>query len=243
MGTLTAKPMKKARKAQNWNRGSKLALSAMRQDVERAEAGPQVGCEDADQHDRAADQGVDEELDRCVLSPRTAPDPDEEVHRNEEELPEEEEQDVIKGDEDAVHRGLERQHPGEELLLPVGDVPRCDNGQHTDDSGDEEHRVADAVDADVVTHADAGDPVDFLLKLDAWIGGIERSPHAQDQGEGHQGDDQCPLAVDVVVLLGKEQTDDGSQERDEYDERECHSFLTPYYAIDITRTSPAIDTF
>src|SRR5690606_10420105 len=89
------------------------------------------------------------------------------------------------------------------------------------------------VDADVIADTDAGNPVGPLFKLDAGIGGVKGSPHPQDQHQCSQGDNQRPLAVNVVVLLGKEEADDGSQEREEYDERE-HSFLTPYAPL----TSP-----
>ena len=53
----------------------------------------------AEQHEDAAGQRVEEELDGRVLVARAAPDADEEVHRQEHDLPEHVEEEEVERDE------------------------------------------------------------------------------------------------------------------------------------------------
>src|SRR5581483_7973742 len=79
------------------------------EDVERVRVGPEVHPEEAQEHEHAPEQGVEEELDGRVLAVGASPDPDQEVHRDEHELPEDEEQDEVERDERAGHAGLEQE--------------------------------------------------------------------------------------------------------------------------------------
>jgi len=69
-----------------------------------------------DQHQDRADEGVQEELDRRVDPPLAPPHPDQEVHRDEDQLPEDVEEEQVGGEEHADHRGLEDEHEDHELL-------------------------------------------------------------------------------------------------------------------------------
>ena len=90
------------------------------QQVEAVAAGRlavQVGeAEDRDQHQDAARHRVEHELDGGVDALVVAPDPDEEVHRDEHRVPEDVEQEQVERDEDADHRGLESEDEDRELL-------------------------------------------------------------------------------------------------------------------------------
>jgi hypothetical protein len=55
----------------------------------------EVQRQDAEQHDHAADEGVEEELDRRVEPAVAAPDADQEVHRHEHDFPEQEEEQEV----------------------------------------------------------------------------------------------------------------------------------------------------
>jgi hypothetical protein len=67
---------------------------------------PEQG-DDADQHEQAAGQGVDEELDRRVHPPLAAEGADQEVGRDQHGLPEDVEQEQVQAHEDADHGRLE----------------------------------------------------------------------------------------------------------------------------------------
>ncbi len=88
-------------------------------DVERVDAGDAVVVEverqNAEQHDDAADQRVEEELDRRVEPVGAAPDTDQEIHRHQHHFPEQEEQQEIERHERAKHAGL--QHQQEDVVL------------------------------------------------------------------------------------------------------------------------------
>ena len=72
-------------------------------DRERVEPGRLVEDEERDQHQHAARERVEEELHGGVDAPLVAPDPDEEVHRDEHRLPEHVEEEEVERDEDADH--------------------------------------------------------------------------------------------------------------------------------------------
>src|ERR1700736_4383045 len=72
--------------------------------------------EDGDQHREAANDGVDEEFERGVDPAALAPDPDQEVERNQHRLPEDIEEDEVKRQEYAGGRGFQDQEQKDELL-------------------------------------------------------------------------------------------------------------------------------
>ena len=89
----------------------------------------EVEGEDAEQHHHRAGQGVEEELDGGVEAPRAAPDPDEEVHRDEHHLPEHVEEEHVEGAEDAQHPRLQQQQEDVVRAHPLGDRgPRGEDG-------------------------------------------------------------------------------------------------------------------
>ncbi len=116
--------------------------------------------EDADQHQQAAGHGEEEELDRGVDPPLAAPDPDEQVHRDQHDLPEDVEEEEVPGEQRAEHAGGEQQHRGAEgRPVPLDAAarsrgPRSAPGRSP--SSDERHR--DAVHRQVVADAEARDP-------------------------------------------------------------------------------------
>ena len=66
----------------------------------------EVERQDREQHDHRSRQRVDEELDRGVEFPRTAPDADDEVHRHEHDFPENVEEEEVERAERADHARL-----------------------------------------------------------------------------------------------------------------------------------------
>ena len=106
IGTLIENPRKKARNTHHCRLYGMLHRLVLR-DVEAVGARHvvvvEVEREDAEQHHHAADQGVQEELDRRVEAPVAAPDADQEVHRHQHDFPEQEEQQEVERDEGADH--------------------------------------------------------------------------------------------------------------------------------------------
>ena len=73
-------------------------------------------ADDRDQHQHAAGHRVEDELHRGVDALVVAPDADQEIHRDEDEVPEHVEQEDVERAEDAEHRRLEQQHEDREFL-------------------------------------------------------------------------------------------------------------------------------
>ena len=134
-----------------------------------------------EQHEDRAEQRVQEELDRRVLAAaRAPPDRDQEVHRDEHELPEDEEQDEVERDERPGHARRQQQDQREERsrVARLGHpLHRVDDAEERDEERQDEQRQRDAVEADVVPGADRRDPARVDVELHA--GAAEVEPHAR----------------------------------------------------------------
>ncbi len=115
--------------------------------------------EDGDQHQQAAGHGVEEELDRRVDPPLAAPDADQEVHRDQHDLPEDVEEEEVVGDQGAEHAGGEQQHGGaEERPVLLDPLPRAEDHDRQQEDAEHHQRHRDAVHRQVVLDAVARDP-------------------------------------------------------------------------------------
>ena len=147
-------------------------------DVEGVLPGLRVGVvvvqrQDAEQHHDAADQGVQEELDGRVEPAVAAPDADQEVHRDQHHLPEQEEQQEVERHEGADHPGLEEEQEDVVLLHPLGDRrPRRQDGDDAHQRRQQDHQRREAVHAEVVPGADRRDPRRALHELVRRVGDV-----------------------------------------------------------------------
>src|SRR5947209_5097757 len=69
--------------------------------------GVEVENKHGNEHEHAAEQRVEEELDRRVLTPRPAPDANEKVHGQQHQFPENVEEEEVHGAEDTDHGSIE----------------------------------------------------------------------------------------------------------------------------------------
>ncbi len=146
----------------------------------------EVERQNAQEHEDGAHQRVDDELDGRVDAPLTAPDGDDEVHRHQDQLPEDEEQEEVQGHEDAEHGHLEDQEVGVVFLEPVGDgAPTAQDGNEAEQAGEDHEEQAEAVDAEVIAGADGRDPVGLLDELEV-LAAVE----GEDQGQANQEPDE-----------------------------------------------------
>ncbi len=131
IGTLMAKARNSARKARIWKfvaeaaRGRELLELLV---VEGADPGAAVADlvgerrgQDRDQHQQRPDERVQHELHRGVDAVRAAPDADDQVHRDQDDLPEDVEEEQVQGHEDADHADLEDEEGDHVALHPVLD--------------------------------------------------------------------------------------------------------------------------
>ena len=124
--------------------------------------------QDRDQHQQRPDQRVQDELDRRVDPVGAAPDPDDQVHRDEDDLPEDVEQERVEREEDADHPDLEHEERDHVFLDPRLD--RLEAGQDRDPRqrrGQDHQRDRQPVRAELVLDAEDRDPVDRLDELEA----------------------------------------------------------------------------
>ncbi len=149
----------------------------------------EVENHDGYQHQHAASHGVEDELQRSVDPPLTAPHADEEVHGNEGDLPEDIEQEEIEGGEDPDHAHLQKEHEDVILLDPFGDGrPRGKDGHGREKGGQQHQEEADAVHTQVVANSQAGNPGDVFLELHPcglWPKVEEEGQREQKVGHGH----------------------------------------------------------
>ena len=174
-----------ARKNQYCVLGRNLQLVQLQQ-VEAVVAGHRLvhprQADDRDQHQHAAGHGVEDELDRGVDALVVAPDADQEIHRDQDEVPEHVEQEDVERAEDADHRRLEQQHEDRELLdLLLDALPRRQQRDRRQEAGQHQQHQAEAVDADVVVDAELRNPAAALDELERRRGRRRIEPRPQHQ--------------------------------------------------------------
>ncbi len=195
-------------------------------DVEAA--GNEVDREDRQQHEDRAGHGVEEELDCRVLGPvfRLAPNPDQEVHRHEADLPEHVEEHEVERDKHAQHAHLEQEEQEEELAHPrldgAGGVPEAKRGQ---ERGQENEGHAQAIHAHVEGDVERGDPGRHYLELHASQSLVVGKPQVDREAQRERADRDgarldkpfLPSLVEVEPLAPRQQREDGADKRDEGD--------------------------
>src|SRR5690606_15639079 len=127
----------------------------------------------------------EEELDGGIAAPLRAPDPDDEVHRDQHRLEEDEEEEQVEGHEHAQGRRLEHERVDDELLAPLGDGGGGRQRDRDEDGGEDDERHRDAVYAEVPGDAPRlppHGPFDELVPRHR----LER--HEQVAGEGERQD-------------------------------------------------------
>jgi hypothetical protein len=179
----------------------------------------EVEREDAEQHHHAADQRVEEELDRRVQPPVAAPDADEEVHRHQHDLPEQEEQQEVERNERADHAGLEHQQEDVVLLhaLPDG-RPRRQDRDRAQQRRHQDQQDAEAVDAEEVVSPDRRDPRHALDELVLGAGAVVPEPQRHRHHEPEDRDDVRDPPDQILLTPAHEEQQDGPRERREEDE-------------------------
>src|SRR3990170_9092292 len=183
------------------------------QNVEPVDAGLlvviEVECQDAQQHQHATHQGIKEELDGGVELPWPTPDPDEEIHGDQHDFPEDVEEEEVEGHEDAQHPGLEKEHHHVKLFHALGDGrPGRQNGDEAEHGGEQDQKQADPVDAEEVLNADTGDPVVLLGELKLRSLRAEIKPERQRDEEAEETEDIRQPADEILLVLSDEEQND-----------------------------------
>ncbi len=155
--------------------------------------------EDRHEHEDRTGHRVENELGRRVNTPFTTPDSDQEVHRNQHDLPEHIEQEQVQRYEDPNHAGLEQEHEDEVLLDPVGDRPGSQHGQRRQEGRQQDQKQADAVDAQLITDSERRNPGSVGHELKIRRRGIEVPEQMEGEDESQKrhpkGDDAGRLLL------------------------------------------------
>ena len=127
----------------------------------------QVQQHEADQHEHAPQQGVEHVFQRGVLPVHPAsPQLDEEIARDEHQLPEDEKEDQVDRHEDADEGGLERQQRDEVLFDLVSHrVPGVEDDQKRQKSGEAHKEHADPIHRQVIADPERRDPLQAFGEL------------------------------------------------------------------------------
>ena len=193
-------------------------------DVERVRTGHAVAVEvhrqDAQQHHDAADQRVEEKLDGGIQPVRAAPDADEEIHRHQHDLPEEEEEQEVERHERAEHPGLQDEQEDVVLLHALGNgVPRRQHGDRPHHGRQENQQRAEAVGAEEIFGADGRDPGRALDELKLGVLRVVLEPQGNRDNEPRERDDVRNPPDGIHVLLVDQQQQQGAGQRQEQDDR------------------------
>ena len=201
------------------------------QQVEGVRLRLEIEHQDGDEHQRAAEHGVDEELDRRVDPPlhdpaaevvgavRIAPAADQEIHRDQRQLPEDEEEYQVERHEDADHPRFEQQHQGQVRAQPLADpFPGEDQHEHRDQRGEQHQEQAQAIDAHQVFDVELRHPGRAFDELHARLAVAPADPQQARHGERGEADQQRPPLLEP--LPRQDQQHQRADQREEDDGRE-----------------------
>ena len=199
------------------------ALQVAQQEAGAAlRGGDRVEARDRDQHDEAAGERVDQELDGGRAALRAAVAGDQEVRRDQRRLEGDVEQQHVGGHEHEQRESLEEQREREEhrgspaSRLRVADVPLGEQHDRHQDHGHQDEDGAHAVEVERVVRADGGDPRDLLRE--------DRALRVQDEGEDaeHRGGERDPVADELGDVSLQEEHHHRAEDRHEGQDGQKH---------------------
>src|SRR5262249_21037939 len=85
-----------------------VGLRHQHRHIESVGIAAKVQCQDGEQHQPAAKKGVEKELDGGILTPRSAPDANKKVHRQEHNFPKDKEEKKIEGHKNTHHARIQQ---------------------------------------------------------------------------------------------------------------------------------------
>src|SRR5712692_4489232 len=126
-----------------------------------------------DQHEYAAEHGVQKEFDCGILTSRSTPDADEEVHGQQHQFPKDVKEEKIHGAEDADHSSIEEKEQREIAFHCALNTPRGEDANRTQENGEQYHRDTDAIDANKIFDIVGRDPGNFDNELQVGSRAVE----------------------------------------------------------------------
>ena len=121
-GTLTAKPARSARRIQYRSLIGERCPGVLDDGRDVEGAGVVAEIDGGGEREDGAGEGEEEEFSGGVAALGSAPDADDEEHRNECQFEEDVEDEEVAGDENAEHGRQEQEHPGVVFARPVLDA-------------------------------------------------------------------------------------------------------------------------
>src|SRR5207245_8373570 len=137
-------------------------------------------------------------------------------HRNEHDFPEQKEEEEVEREEDANDADFEEQKRHEEFFHAfLNAFPGSQNGDQSEEGGENDQEEADAIDADVVADRRARDPSEIFFELIALL--VDRDFEEQHQRKrelGH-GDGKGDFANPGMVVAAQQQQRQRAEGREE----------------------------
>ena len=194
-------------------------MPQQRRDVGRA--GVPVHRHDGEQHQHRAEQRVEEELEACVDPPRSAPDADDQEHRDQAAFEEQVEHHEIERRERADHQRFQHQERDHVFLDALLDrQPARDDADRHQRRGQDHERQRDAVDPHVIVDR-AVKPRPLLDELEFRRAGIEAPDHHQRNRERDQRRPQRhPARVAVLGFAVRAHHHDEQRARERQERRD-----------------------
>jgi len=176
----------------------------------------EVERQDRHQHEERTDDRVEDELDRGVDPPRSAPDPDQQVHRDQHQLPEDVEEEDVERQEDAEHPRLQHEQEDVELLHPLAHRAEGGEDDQRREHGRQQHEIdGDAVDPEEVLDPEARDPGAPVDELRPRLPRAHQADRPDGEEEAGRQDEQGPSADEPRPALREEAERDRRQQRQE----------------------------
>jgi hypothetical protein len=164
-----------------------------------------------EQHQHRAEQRVEEEFERGINAPLSAPDPDDQKHRDQPSLEEHIEEDHVERAEHADHQGLEGQKSDHVFLQPVlHRAPAGEDAERHQEGREDDEQHGNAVHPHSIAE-ERPRPTRLFDELESRILQVEVPPDQQRDQKGQHRDPKRHVAnvpaVDLFVSVDEEEDD------------------------------------
>ena len=173
--------------------------------VKSMRIGIEIKRQNAEQHEKAAGQRVQEKLDGRVFLTRAAPDSDEKIHGDKHHFPEHIEEEKIQGYESSHHAREQQKIQREIFFHPHLNPVRSHAGQKPEQSGEKNHGDGNTVNTQMVKHVHLRNPGHLFDELHAGITGVKLQGGYRGKKKYDSGNARRDLADKLRLGFGREQ--------------------------------------
>src|SRR5678815_5550534 len=204
--------------------------------IEGMRISAEVKREDRQQHQHAAEQGIEKEFDRGIFTPGSAPDADEKIHRQQHHFPKNIKEEKVESAENAHHASIEQKKEREITFHALLDAERSKDAEKAQQRGQKYHGNTQAIDAHGVADVVCRNPGVIFDELKSGNRAIEILEQPDRHQQRRHGRD-CRYPTNQLGVVGQREHDcrSGNRYESHVSKDVIHRFHSPWRSARVTQ--------